>query len=104
MKAQSAHIKDGRKALMIVDPQIDFITGALPVPGAAGRIDKLIEDGRVERIDICGLAGDVCVRSTAEDAAERYGCKMIKILKQYSPSLDGGEALAYFEGKMSCDK
>lgn len=29
------------RLLMIVDPQIDFITGALPVPGAAAAMDAL---------------------------------------------------------------
>ena len=31
------------KLLLIVDPQIDFITGSLPVPGAADAMDKLAE-------------------------------------------------------------
>ena len=31
------------KALLVVDPQIDFITGSLPVPGAEQAMDKLAE-------------------------------------------------------------
>lgn len=65
MIKQTEHINNGSRALVIVDPQIDFITGVLPVP-------------------------------CAEDAAKRYGRKMINILNRYSPSLDGGETLAYF--------
>lgn len=31
------------KAILIVDPQIDFIAGTLPVPGAADALDRLAE-------------------------------------------------------------
>ena len=32
-----------KKMLLIVDPQVDFITGTLPVPGAAKAMDALAE-------------------------------------------------------------
>lgn len=32
-----------KKMLLIVDPQVDFITGTLPVPGAAVAMDALAE-------------------------------------------------------------
>ena len=32
-----------KKMLLIVDPQVDFITGTLPVPGAAEAMDALAE-------------------------------------------------------------
>ena len=30
-----------KKMLIVVDPQIDFISGSLPVPGAAQAMDEL---------------------------------------------------------------
>lgn len=32
-----------KKLLLIIDPQIDFITGTLPVPGAVDAMDSLAE-------------------------------------------------------------
>ena len=32
-----------KKMLLIVDPQVDFISGSLPVPGAAVAMDALSE-------------------------------------------------------------
>lgn len=174
------------KALLVVDPQIDFITGSLPVPGAEQAMDKLaeyikengaeythvivtadrhplthcsftqnggewprhcvadsvgaaiwpaimetlydypgkltvlhkgenpeieeysifkntggakklrtmVEDEKIMEIDICGLAGDVCVANTLKDAVSELKNVSFNILLQFSPSLDGGKVLS----------
>ncbi len=178
-------MKNDKKLLLVVDPQIDFISGTLPVPGAAEAMDKLAEyvaanaskyetcvvtadwhsprhcsfaeqggmwpahcvehsvgaaiypklyaalianmsnlcvlpkgnsvdseeysvfkneasaaqlDGIVDeyaiaQIDICGIAGNVCVLNTLADAVERYKNIQLNVLQEFAPSLDGGEKL-----------
>lgn len=177
-----------KKILLIVDPQIDFINGTLPVPGAAKAMDSLAEyvkqhDGdyalkivtndwhpldhcsfkpnggewpvhcvrysegaatyrpllealfttagetdflskgnssdseeysimqneesagflkfllenerKYDEVDVCGLAGDVCVLNTLRDLLPLCTGRL-KVLKQFSPSIDGGQALNDF--------
>lgn len=174
--------------LLVVDPQIDFITGSLPVPGAADAMDNLAKYVRehgddylvkiatsdwhpyrhcsftrkggewpahcvqhstgaavwqsllealnesrggftmlykgdrveqdeysimqnqnsasviirlvtsldINQIDVCGLAGDICVLNTSKDLIELFGAPMIRILTRYAPSLDDGSKLKAF--------
>ncbi len=176
------------KMLLVVDPQIDFINGSLPVPGAAAAMDALAEylakhgddyavrlvtsdwhpynhcsfDRKggpwpahcvqhsagaalwpsllealnqtrgaftmlykgdkvdreeysilqnetsanvvmqiisalnIDRVDVCGVAGDVCVLNTTRDLVERIGAGRVHVMQEYAPSLDGGEALAKY--------
>lgn len=49
---------------------------------------RLIRALGIDHIDVCGLAGDVCVRHTASDLSNAVGDDKIHILKEYSPSLD----------------
>lgn len=65
-------------------------------PTARDRIRHLIEENLIERIDICGLAGDVCVLSTLKDGIGMFGEKMFNIMTRFSPSLDNGIALKQF--------
>lgn len=172
-----------KRMLLIVDPQIDFITGSLPVPGASEAMDALaryvkdyghlygyifitcdrhvmhhpsfkgfggqwpshcvessvgaavwpalmeqlkpfhhhllflykgedlfrdeysifrsekgsfnmnifLRDDQISHVDICGLAGDVCVKTTLEDALHLYPKIHYNILEDFTASLDGGE-------------
>lgn len=187
-----------RKLLLIIDPQIDFITGTLPVPGAAAVMDSLaqyvadkhelythivvtadrhpfrhcsfIENGgqwprhcihdsvgaathptlmsaqidcgnkvtylhkgqqddkeeysifsntdatkrmivlvgldNIDRIDICGLAGDVCVAATIHDGITIFGKKIFNVLTRYTASIDGGKTLDSLISNydLSCDR
>ena len=153
------------RLLLIVDPQIDFISGSLPVPDAAAKMDlladyiknnngkyvlklvttdwhpydhcsfkenggvwpkhcvhdsvgaavyqalldalystegdvevlriieELIKKHEIKQIDICGIAGDICVLNTLKDGVVLYGKEMFNVLEDYSPSLDSGKAL-----------
>lgn len=173
------------RLLLIIDPQVDFISGTLPVPGAEGAMDNLaryiadndgryvhkvvtadrhpfnhcsfienggewprhcvhdtigaaiwpplfpalyetsgqvtflykgeksdeeeysilknpvtreqllaiIRDNNIDSIDICGLAGDVCVLTTLIDAIHLLPKEMLNVLPQFSPSIDGGTKL-----------
>ena len=166
-----------KKMLMIVDPQVDFITGTLPVPDAAEAMDKLAEyvtehgneyacivvtgdrhpadhcsfntqggpwpshcvagtegaenwpslsnaltqtgaiqlfkgndaskeeysifanaeskerlndiiiNEGIEHIDICGLAGDICVAQSMADGRAIYGDDFFTLLPQFSPTI-----------------
>ncbi len=63
-------------------------------PEAAERIRAIVEKEGIERIDLCGLAGDVCVHDTLRDGRALLGADMFEVLLPYSPSLDGGKRLA----------
>ncbi len=52
---------------------------------------KYPSDRIIDEIDICGLAGDVCVAKTLEDAMELYPDIRFRILEPYTASLDGGK-------------
>ena len=53
----------------------------------------LIKKFNIKQIDICGIAGDVCVLNTLKDGIVLYGKEMFNVLEEFSPSLDGGKAL-----------
>lgn len=59
-------------------------------------IDFLIHRLEIESIDICGIAGDVCVLHTLKGGIEVYGAPMFNVLEQFCPSIDGGAALHEF--------
>ncbi len=56
----------------------------------------LIRDLGITDIDICGLAGDVCVLSSLRNGLTLLPDVKFHVLLPYSPSLDGGTALASF--------
>lgn len=184
-----------RKMLIVVDPQIDFISGSLPVPGAAEAMDRLTEfikekgndytlivvtndwhpydhcsfapnggpwpvhcvqnsegaatywplleaiyqcetsaiflqkgdlqhreeysivqnsgareffdftldnsqvtdeASQYQQVDVCGIAGDVCVLNTLRDLLPIVGAERLRVLTRFAPSLDGGKALTAF--------
>ncbi len=60
---------------------------------AAEAIDRLISKHKIERIDICGIAGDLCVCDTLIDGVNKYGKDMFNVLMPYTPSFDGGKLL-----------
>ena len=51
---------------------------------------------KIDHIDICGLAGDVCVLNTVKDALQAFPNTAFNVLVEYTPSLDGGKALQNF--------
>lgn len=54
------------------------------------RINIFLRDDQISHIDICGLAGDVCVKTTLEDALQLYPRIRYRILEEFTASLDGG--------------
>lgn len=60
---------------------------------ATERILGLIESGSIGLTDICGLSGDVCVSDTVCDGHILAGMSEIRILTEFSPSIDGGKRL-----------
>lgn len=65
-------------------------------PDAAGVLVRLIAALGITHIDICGLAGNVCVLNTAKDMLGVVGASSLRILTPYAPSLDDGSALKAF--------
>ena len=60
---------------------------------SAKQFSALMDDFNIDRVDVCGLAGDVCVLLTLMYGVELYGKCMFHVLTDYSLSLDGGVAL-----------
>lgn len=56
-------------------------------------IKKIVDMGGIERIDLCGISGDVCIDNTLKDGREIYGSAMFHVLTEYSALLDGGKTL-----------
>ncbi len=63
---------------------------------SAKRFNDIILQYNIEQVDICGLAGDICVLNTLKDGIEIYGSELFHTLLSYSPSLDGGALLTEF--------
>lgn len=63
---------------------------------SALQIGKLIHKYAIQQIDICGLAGDICVLNTLKDGQQKYGKRFFHVLQQFSPSIDGGTALSQY--------
>ena len=60
---------------------------------SAEELRSLIGKYDIGQIDVCGLAGDVCVLNTLKDLMAEYGAERLNVLIAYSPSLDDGSAL-----------
>nr|QIM10816.1 nicotinamidase [uncultured Muribaculaceae bacterium] len=54
---------------------------------------RILAENGIEEIDICGLAGDVCVSDTILDGLALELPQKINVLTEFSPSIDGGNTL-----------
>ena len=62
-------------------------------PKGAADMDKYIKAFCISDIDICGLAGDICVANTLRDAQHFYPDCRFRTLKEFIASLDGGQLI-----------
>lgn len=60
---------------------------------AAERILFILESDNIGQIDVCGLAGDVCVADTIRDGIAMKLSQKINVLIDFTPSIDGGNTL-----------
>lgn len=65
-------------------------------PAASAAIRSMVVEHGITDIDVCGLAGDICVLSTLRDGLKELRECRFKVLLPYSPSIDGGVKLAEF--------
>ena len=63
---------------------------------SAKRFSELMDAYNITHVDICGLAGDICVLNTLMDGVALYGKGVFHVLTSFSPSLDGGVALGEY--------
>ena len=63
---------------------------------SASVICRLVEALKIEQLDVCGLAGNICALDTAKDLKKMLGNTKLNILENYSPSLDDGSMLKDF--------
>ncbi len=65
-------------------------------PEAAQSIRELVENEKIGMIDICGIAGNICVLQSLKDGIELFGADKFNVLTAFSPSLDDGRELFDF--------
>lgn len=59
-------------------------------------IAALLAKYHIGSLDICGIAGDVCVLNTLKDALASPAIGSLTVLESFCPSLDGGKKLREF--------
>lgn len=98
---------DGRTVLLHKGTDVDTEEYSLFANRRASlEFEELLEAYAIDSIDVCGIAGDICVLSTLRDAMSRHPFITYRVLMQFCPSIDGGEALRAFinENNLTCDK
>ena len=70
------------------------------------RLSDLITLHSIGRIDLCGLAGDVCVANTLTDGVRLFPNIEWHLLSDFTPSIDGGATLSELTEKFNvlCDR
>lgn len=71
---------------------------------ARERIQSLVDELGIDIIEVCGLAGDICVLQTLRDGVDIFGAEKFRVLPQFAPSLDGGAALGAFIEELACTR
>ncbi len=74
--------------------------------GSADKIRSIVRDDSIKQIDICGIAGDVCVADSIKDGAEIFGAEIFRVLIRFTPSIDKGQTLTQLidKLKLTCDR
>lgn len=67
-------------------------------------IGDLIIKNHIEEIDICGIAGDICVADTLRDALSLYPHIRFHILESFTASLDGGVTILEISNELNPQK
>ena len=62
-------------------------------PEARARLLGILDASGAGRVEICGLAGDICVLETLRDGVALLGPGRFAVLGAFAPALDGGAAL-----------
>lgn len=73
-------------------------------PAARERLQALVAERGIDAIEVCGLAGDICVLQTLKDGVELFGPEKFKVLQEFAPSLDGGTDLDAFTKELACTR
>lgn len=68
---------------------------------SASVLEALISTKGITGIDLCGIAGDICVSDTLLDGIAIYGPSFFKVLQDYCPSLDGGLRIAALAAQLT---
>lgn len=63
-------------------------------PCQARKLSGLLAASNIDAIDICGIAGDICVLNTLADGLKKLPGTLFQVLGDFTPSLDGGVKLA----------
>lgn len=61
---------------------------------SAHSLAKIVKHECITHIDLCGLAGDVCVADTLRDGKRMLKCAKWSVLTRFAPSFDSGETLS----------
>lgn len=55
---------------------------------SASRIREIVDKVDISQIDICGLAGDICVLQSLKDGKEYFGADRFNLLTDFSPCVN----------------
>lgn len=59
-------------------------------------LKRLIEELKIDEVDVAGIAGDICVLNTIKDGLRELPDIRFSVLESCIASLDGGKAIHYF--------
>lgn len=57
------------------------------------KIYNIIDLRGIEQLDVCGIAGDFCVKSSVEDLIDMGFKNKINVIEEFCPSIDDGSTL-----------
>ena len=60
---------------------------------SASKLLNIIKSQGIEQVDICGIAGDICVADTIRDGISVIYPAKFNILAEFTPSIDGGKTI-----------
>lgn len=104
------------EALRLCDTPTEFLSKGLdPLTeeysifanaASRSRLSDLITEHGIKKIDLCGLAGDVCVANTLTDGVRLFPDIDWHLLADFTPSIDGGLTLSELTEKLNvlCDR
>lgn len=58
-------------------------------------MENYFKNYEISSVDICGLAGDVCVATTLQDAIRLHPTLYFNTLGKFTASLDGGSLISF---------
>ena len=67
------------------------------------KLSNIVRYGKIEQIDVCGLAGDICVFNSIKDGLREFPNMKFRFIKPFSPFIGNGEdTISFLENTERC--